>query len=737
LHTGIVRLIAICFFSTGVGFAKEVSFYRDVMAVLSKAGCNGGACHGNQNGKGGFKLSLWGENPRVDFKALHSRGRVNTGDPTASKLLLKPTLQLKHEGNKRFEISSVEYRILHDWIRSGAKEDTDNAPRLESLSVSPKAAMLTAPENSLALKVTAAFSDGRKRDVTRWAVYETSSLIAEANPAGVVKFVQPGETTVFVRYLSGRSSMRAGMIRPRTDFRWSGPAPANVIDTHVFAKLKQFRENPAQPCDDATFIRRVFLDITGSLPNPGEAQNFVENPNPGKRYLLIDRLLASPEYAAFWTLKWADLLRVEEKTLDAKGVETFHNWIRESLASGKPLDTFAREILSSTGSTYENPPTNFYRALRIPVDRAEAAAQVFLGSRLKCARCHDHPFEDVRQDDYYRFAALFDGIDYEIVENKRKDGFDKHQFRGEQKVKLVALDKLDPKNILKHPRTKKPPEPGLLDRNGPALVSFNHRLKEMAQWVTSHPNFARVQANRIWFHMTGRALIEPVDDVRDTNPPSNPSLMETLERELRHSNHDPRHLIRLIANSRTYQFSAEPRSGTAGSEENFARTTVRRHPAEVLLDAAHRSLDGTIEFGDAHKSKRSIGMPGVESVHLSRNPGHGERFLKLFGKPARLTNSDAERNDETTLAQVFELTGGPTLNHLLREEHNRIGQQIRKGHGDGEIIDILYWAILTRAPSANESTAMLSHLAATENRRSALEDVAWGLLNAKEFMLRR
>ena len=727
----------LCFFAPLLGAIAKPSYSRDVIAVLSKAGCNGGACHGNQNGKGGFKLSLWGENPKADFNALHSGGRINTNKPTASKLILKPTLQVKHEGKKRFDTSSAEYLILLDWIRRGAVDDSLIVPHLKSLSVSPEVAILTAVKNSLDLKVTATFSNGEKRDVTRWAIYETSNLSAEASPAGVVRFSQPGETTVFVRYLSGRASMRAGMIRPRSNFRWTGPAPANIIDTHVFTKLKQFREKPAETCDDATFIRRVFLDITGSLPGPLDAQNFVEDPHPGKRARLIDRLLVSPEYAAFWALKWADLLRVEEKTLDAKGVETFHNWIRKSLATGKPLDSFAREILSSTGSTYENPPTNFYRALRVPVDRAEATAQVFLGSRLKCARCHDHPFEDIRQDDYYRFAALFDGIDYEIVENKRKDGFDKHQFRGEQKVKLVALDKLDSKNVLKHPRTKKPPKPGLLDRKAPPLISLNHRLKEMAQWVTTHPNFARVQANRIWYHMTGRALIEPVDDVRDTNPPSNPSLMEMLERELRQNNHDPRHLIRLIANSKTYQFSSTPRDDWTCSEENFARATVRRHPAEVLLDAAHRSLGGTIEFGDAHKSKRSIGMPGVESVHLSRNPGHGERFLKLFGKPARLTNSDAERNDETTLAQVFELTGGETLNHLLREEHNRIGQQIRKGHEDAEIVDTLYWAILTRPPSAIESTAMLNHLAATENRRSALEDVAWGLLNAKEFMLRR
>ena len=718
--------------------AEKTSFSRDVMAVLSKAGCNASACHGNQNGKGGFKLSLWGEKPAADFEALRSGRRVNVEKPTASKALLKPTLQMKHEGKKRFEVGAVEYQILLDWIKAGAAEDKDGTPHLESISVSPGVAMLTAPEKSVALKVTATFSDGERLDVTRWAVYEISNLIAEVTAAGVVEFAQTGETTVFVRYLAGRASMRAGMINPREGYRWSGPAPANAIDKHVFSKLKQFMENPAQLCDDATFMRRACLDITGALPNPREAKAFVDDRDPGKRTRLIDRLLASPEYAEFWAMKWADLLRVEEKTLDSKGVEKFYAWIRESMAAGKPLDAFAREVLSATGSTYGNPPANFYRALRFPVDRAEAAAQVFLGSRLKCARCHDHPFEDVRQDDYYRFAALFDGIDYEIVENKRTDKFDKHQFRGEQKVKLVALDELDQKIVLKHPRTKKPPEPGLLDRDAPPLASWNRRLEEMAQWVISHPNFARVQANRIWFHMTGRALIDPVDDVRDTNPASNPALMETLERELRESGHDPRHLIRLIANSRTYQLSADPQGGGAvGSEENFARATVRRYPAEVIIDAAHRSLAGAIEFADTHKSARSVGMPGVESVHLSRDPGHGDRFLKLFGKPARLTSSDAERSDETTLAQVFELTGGETLNRLLRQDNNRIGQQIKEGNEDVEIVDALYWAILTRAPSANESTAMLEYLSAAGDRRGALEDVAWGLLNAKEFILRR
>lgn len=723
-------------FASGAG---EVSFSHDVMPVLSKAGCNTGGCHGNQNGKGGFKLSLWGEDPAADYLALlESSKRVNKDDPAQSRILLKPTLQVEHEGEKRFGVGSPEYQILHDWIAAGAPDDPADLPRLQSLSVAPPVAMLSGSDQSVFLKVEAKFSDGTVRDVTEWAVYEPSNLLAEVSRDGRVRFAQPGESTVFVRYLDGRTSMRAASVEHSEGFQWRGPPPANAIDEHVFAKLRQFKQNPARVSDDATFLRRASLDITGTMPTPEDARAFVDDPDPDKRPKLIERLLASPEYADYWALKWADLLRVEEKTLDETGVGKFHGWIRDSIAGGKPLDAFAREVLTATGSTYENPPANFYRALRLPVDRAEAAAQVFLGSRLKCARCHNHPFEDVRQDDYYRFAALFDGIDYEIVENKRRDKYDKNQFRGEQKVKLVARDQIDEKKVLKHPRTSEPPEPGLLDRAAPPLGSYDRRLEEMADWVTSRPNFATVQANRIWFHMTGRALIDPVDDVRDTNPASNPGLMEFLARELRGSGYDARHLIRLIANSATYARCADPAGAEGvGTEENFARATVRRYPAEVVIDAAHRALGSTPQLTDAHQSARAVGMPGVEKVHLSSKPAHGERFLKLFGKPARLTSSDAERSDETTLAQVFELTGGETLNALLRREDNLIGELMGQGRGDAEIVDTLYWATLTRAPSGAEREAMVAHLRGAGDRRAAFEDVAWSLLNAKEFILRR
>ena len=434
----------------------EISFTRDVIPVLSKAGCNGGGCHGNQNGKGGFKLSLWGERPSLDYEnILSSKKRANLENPQNSKLLSKPTLIDKHEGGKRFEIGSEEYRILHDWLKSGAKNDVNSSPTLESIRIIPPYVLLSSPNKRISLQVKAKFTDGEEIDVTKWAVYESSSLGAEVSSGGELEFIQPGETTVFVRFMSGRASMRAALIEANDHYEWSGPDPNNEIDHYVFSKLKQFKQNPAPITDDLTFLRRASLDITGSLPSSEEAQSFLNDKRKNKRSILIEELLKSEEYASFWALKWSDLLRVEEKTLDSKGVEKIYGWLKEMIGSGRPLDQFTKDILCATGSTYKNPPANFYRALRSPVNRAEAVAQVFIGTRINCAKCHDHPFENVSQDDYYRFAAIFDAIDYEIIENKKKDGFDKHRFVGEQIIKLVSIDKFQNK-FLNDPRTKKP-----------------------------------------------------------------------------------------------------------------------------------------------------------------------------------------------------------------------------------------------------------------------------------------
>lgn len=716
----------------------EISFTRDVMPVLSKAGCNGGGCHGNQNGKGGFKLSLWGERPSLDHEnILSSKKRANLENPQNSKLLSKPTLIDKHEGGKRFEIGSEEYRILHDWLKSGAKNDVNSSPTLESISIMPPYALLSSPNKKISLQVKAKFTDGEEIDVTKWAVYESSSLGAEVSSGGELEFIQPGETTVFVRFMSGRASMRAALIEANDHYEWSGPDPNNEIDHYVFSKLKQFKQNPAPITDDLTFLRRASLDITGSLPSSEEAQSFLNDKRKNKRSILIEELLKSEEYASFWALKWSDLLRVEEKTLDSKGVEKIYGWLKEMIGSGRPLDQFTKDILCATGSTYKNPPANFYRALRSPVNRAEAVAQVFIGTRINCAKCHDHPFENVSQDDYYRFAAIFDAIDYEIIENKKKDGFDKHRFVGEQIIKLVSIDKFQNK-FLNDPRTKKPAKPGFLNSDAGSLQSFDNRLEEVANWIVSHPRFAKVQSNRIWSNLVGQPLVDPIDDVRETNPASNPELLNFLSKTLIESGYDQKKLIRLIANSKTYQMSSDPRSvANIGTDMTFAKAKVMRYPAEVIIDAAHKSMSLKGEFSDSFKSTNAISMPGVDSVHLSKNPHENDKFLKIFGKPARLTNSDAERSNETTLAQVFELTAGKTLNAILSHKDNKIGKLINKGKDDLEIIDELYWCILTRPPVEEEWSTMLSYVSLSSDRRSALEDVAWSLLNAKEFLLRK
>ncbi|MCB1205329.1 MAG: DUF1553 domain-containing protein, partial [Verrucomicrobiae bacterium] len=477
---------------------------------------------------------------------------------------------------------------------------------------------------------------------------------------------------------------------------------------------------------------RVHLDLLGLVPTEKEARAFLDDENPDKRAHLVETLLQRPEFADFWALKWADLLRVEEKVLDNQGVAAFHGWIRKSIAENKPLDRFAREVVSSLGSTYEVAASNYYRALRAPDQRAEAIAQIFLGVRLNCAKCHNHPFEKWTMDDYYQFSAVFDGIDYEIKENKRYDKNDKNNFVGEQVVKFV--DKRD----LKDPRSGKAPVPRLLGEQEP-LSSDPRRLEKLGAWMTSpdHPLFARVQINRIWFHLMGRGLVDPVDDFRATNPPVNPALLDALTDDFVRSGFDLRHAIRTICASRAYQLGSEPNASNVDDEINFARTLPRRLSAEQLLDSVHLILGGLPSFEGYEKPMRAAQLPGVQAVYRPKSPTSADTFVRLFGKPPRLTNSDTERTTDTSLAQVFELTSGSTLNGLLTKKGNLLDRLVDEQLADEPLVDRLYRTILTRSPSGEELSSTAAYLQAANNRREALEDLAWSLLNAKEFLLRR
>lgn len=713
----------------------EVSFRNDIMPIFSRGGCNTGSCHGHRDGRGTFKLSLWGENPRKDHKALMKGGRrVNSETPAASRILRKPTLGMKHEGKQRFTTDSPEYSLLRRWIEQGAKDDRETATQLQSLVVTPESIILSEPKRNIRLRVEATFANGEKRDVTYWSVYTLSNLVAEVDRGGTVTFLKPGETTVLVRYQDRRVSARLALVPDRPGFVWSDPVPTNYIDEHVFSKLRRLRVNPSGLCDDPTFIRRVFLDIIGRLPTAEEARSFVADPAPDKREKLVSHLLQRPEYAEFWALKWSDLLRNEEKVLDHTGVEKFHAWMRDSIAQGKGLDQFVRDLLTARGSTYKNPAANYYRSLRNPTDRSEATAQLFLGARLRCAKCHNHPFDRWTQDEYYQFAALFDGIDYKIIENKRRDKHDKNQFIGEQEVQLVKERKF------KDPRTKKPPQPRLLGAGSAALDDQRDRFEQLAEWITAKDNslFPMVQANRVWANLMGRGLVDPVDDFRPTNPSTHPDLLEALAKDFVEHGFDLRHLIRRIATSRTYQLSSEPNATNEDDGINYSRALMPRLPAEVLLDAVHTSLDRPGSFKQYKDITRAVALPGIKGTFLDGNPHHDDRFLRLFGKPPRLINSDAERLNDISLAQVFEMTSGETLSALLEMEGNRLNQLLDDELSNEEILSTLYWSTITRTPSTREQETLLPHLAnpSRETRLKALQDITWALLNSKEFIFR-
>ena len=711
------------------------TFGTDAMAVLSKAGCNMGVCHGNQNGKGGFKLSLRGEDPAFDFEALTrdlSGRRANPIDPERSLLLLKPTMQVPHEGGRRFAIDSLEYGILQRWIAADMPADSKDSSRLVRLEVTPREQFVVEPESRVTIRAQAEFSDGQRRDVTSLCVFEPDNDVAAISRDGLVEREKFGETTIVVRFLHAQIPVRLAFVPERADYTWSGPEPANAIDEHVFAKLRSLRMNPSPVAGDSVFLRRAYLDLLGLIPPADEAQAFVNDADPEKRARLIDNLLERPEFAGFWALKWSDMLRNEEKTLDFKGVQNFHAWIRRSIATGKPMDEFVRELIAARGSTYTVPAANYYRAMRDPLMRAESTAQLFLGVRLQCARCHNHPFDRWTQDDYYDWANLFARVDYHVLENRRRDDNDKHEFDGEQIVYMAR------KGNVENPRTGKSAGVRFLGA-ADDVDKKQDRLEQLAAWTTSPDNdlFVQTQVNRIWHALMGVGIVDPIDDFRATNPPSNPALLDALSREFVDSGFDLRHMIRLIMNSQTYQLASEPNDTNADDERNFSHAQVQRLTAEQLLDSLTLVTGVPAEFAGYPRGMRAGEIPGVKSTPIRFQPSEGDRFLKSFGKPERLQACECERSDDATLSQAMQLTSGPMINQMLTTPENQLAEWLASGRSPGEIIDELFWTALGRAPNDEERAVMTQHLETAEDRRQALEDLTWSILNSNEFLLRR
>ena len=717
-----------------------VSFRNDVSAVLSRAGCNSGPCHGNFNGKGGFRLSLRGEDPAFDLASLTRdmlARRTDPADPAESLVLKKATGRAPHEGGARFPAHGPEAAILRAWIAAGCPADPPGTPRLTALVVTPAERILVAPADRVALAVTARYSDGSTRDVTGLAAFDTTSLgVAKVRPTGEVVREQFGETVVLVRYLDRQVPVRLAFI-PDRPVPPAGPlASGHPIDALVADRLKALRLPASPVCPDEVFVRRAYLDACGVLPTPDAVRAFLADPAPDKREKLIDHLLARPEFAEYWAMKWSDLLRNEEKSLDRKGVQVFHRWMKGWFAADRPLTDFAREILAARGSTYRNPAANFYRAVRYPYARAEAVAQVFLGVRVGCARCHNHPFDRWTQDDYHRFAAFFPRVRYRVLENNRKDTFDLHEFVGEQ---VVYADRAGEVTL---PRTGAAAAPKFLGAPTPDLGGDADRLGDLADWVADpgNPFFAKAQANRVWFHLTGRGLVDPNDDFRVSNPAANPPLLDHLARAFAAGGFRVKPLVRHVMTSRTYQLASSPVPGNEADDVHGSHALVQPLEAEQLLDALTRALGAGVKFAGYPAGTRAGALPAVAQAGGGRRgggPAEGERFMKVFGKPERLLTCECERTEDAGLIQVFQLITGPLVHQLLREPDNRIGKLLATGTPAADVLDELYLASVCRHPTATEKAKLLAYVDGAADKRAAWEDVAWGLVNAKEFLLRR
>jgi hypothetical protein len=725
-----VFLILIVLLCADVG-AADIVFRRDVMAALSKTGCNLGGCHGNGQGKGGLKLSLRGQDPNLDWVAMvQDQGgrRVDLLEPERSLLLLKATAQLAHEGGQRFAVGSPEYNLFLAWLRDGAPDSGQNL-RVEKLEVSQRECVLIEPEREVKLSVTARFSDGTSRDVTALTVFDPNNQGAKIDASGLVTREKFGETTVLARYLGQQVPVTINFVPARPEFGWADPRPFNFIDELAFEKFRKLRINPSDLCDDTTFLRRAYLDLLGVIPTAETARAFVADTAPDKRDRLVERLLTRDEFSDFWTLKWADLLRIEERQLDQNGMKVFHGWIRECIAANMPLDQFARELVAARGSTYENPPANWYRANRDPVSRAENTARVFLGTQLNCAQCHNHPFERWTQDDYYGWAALFARVDYEIKDNKRKDENDKHEFKGDQVVKLKG------EGSIINPRTSKPASMRLLGGEEPEVSPEHDELTATAEWLSKSPMFARMQVNRVWYHLFGRGLVDPVDDFRASNPPSHPVLLEALTKDFIAHGYDLRNLIRTITRSRLYQLGAKPNATNAEDATMFSHAVVKRLDAEQIIDSMSKALSAPLDLDGFPAGTRLAQVP--EGRHHYRPLKTDlDRFSQTFGKPPRLVASDCERNNEVTMPQVFTLLGGPIMQNLLTRPENRIASWVKDGKSGAGLVDTIFWTVLSRPPTAEESAQLTAHLESGSEPRKATEDVVWALLNSKEFLFR-
>ena len=693
-----------------------INFARDVVPALTKLGCNAGSCHGSFSGRGGFRLSLLGFDPAADYESIvvEARGRrVFAAAPDKSLLLLKPTGQMAHGGKKRLAVGSESYRVVRDWVAQGMPRG--EWPTITRLDVTPLDATLKAGE-SRDLKVTATWSDGTVQDATRFALFEPNrETVVNVDATGRLDARGPGRAAVTVRYMGQVAAVPVTVpFGPPVAFDW----PANnFIDAQLAAEWKKLGLHPVAGSGDAEFLRRVSLDLIGTLPTPDEVRAFAADPDPKKRAKRIDALLERPEYADYWALKWSDLLRAHRRSLGDKGLATFNAWLRQSLGDNRPADRLVRELLTAQGNLYTTGPVAFYFVDRLPDELAETTAQVFLGVRLQCAKCHHHPFEAWTQDDYHGMAAFFARV-------KRKDSGENGQFGGAQSVRL------DAEGTWKHPTSGKPVAPRLLGGAPLKLDDSADPRAALAQWVTAkeNPYFARNVANRYWGYLFGRGLVESLDDQRATNPAVFPALLDALAKDFTDSGHDLKHLLRTICNSRAYQLAGELNPERDGDGEFVTHHRPRPLPAEALLDAICDATGVPESFDKLPAGTRAISLP---------DPSVSSYFLDAFGRPRRTSTCECERVGRPDLTQVLHLMNGDALNRKIASDAGRIAKLLKAKKPEADIIEELYLATFSRKPTAAERAAVRAKIAEAPSQREGLEDLLWALLNSAEFVFNR
>ncbi len=705
---------------SGVGQEPLIHFQRQIIPVFTKLGCNGGGCHGKISGQNGFRLSLLGFEPQEDHEFLvkESRGRrISPAVPHRSLLLTKGTNEVPHGGGQRLDPDSYEYRLLWRWVAQGAPYGDAAAPSVESIEVFPPTRRLAQGE-SQQLSVVARYTDGSIEDVTPAAVFESNDpAMAEVTPSGWVELHNlVGDVAVMARF-QGHVAVFNADIPTSTSVpsEMSLPEPRNVVDIHVLDKLRSLGVPASADCDDATFLRRVTLDVAGRLPTIDEVRQFAadQSPSEAKRDALIDRLLDSEDYADYFAGKWGAILRNRRTTPALQFTNlAFHQWIRQSLYDNKGFDQFVGELLTASGSPANNPAVSWFAQVPDLEQRTEDAAQLFLGQRIQCARCHHHPYEKWSQADYAQMAAFFS-----LVSKKPGDSAAEGEFYSRPGMPTS-----------RHPKTGQALPPAGLDAEAPVVTAEDDPRTHLVDWMVNseNPFFAKALVNRYWKHFMGRGLVEPEDDMRITNPPSNPALMDAMANEFVTSGYDLKELVRLICRSRAYQFDSDALSENIDDRRSHSRYYPKRLTAEVLLDAVDRITQSPTTFASMPPDTRAVALPDT---------GFGSYFLTVFGQPQSTTACECERSGEANLAQSLHLLNSEEVQGKLSANAGRAASLAATDSGQDEVkIRELYELAFARLPTETELNAVMEHVKSQPDRRLAMEDVVWSLINSKEFL---